>query len=152
MSEHLLEIEATILAWRDDVFAFFSEASNLMRLTPPSLRFQILSPPPIRMEEGTLIDYKISLRGIPMRWQTRICCWNPPFRFVDEQLKGPYRKWIHQHTFEEPGPGETLMRDRVLYALPFSPIGDLALPFIRAELQEIFEFRRRAILEIFPGQ
>jgi ligand-binding SRPBCC domain-containing protein len=152
MAEQLLESETTILASRADVFAFFSEASNLMRLTPPSLRFQILSPAPIRMQEGALIDYRISLHGLPMRWRTRICSWNPPFAFVDQQLKGPYRKWIHQHTFEEPEPGETLMRDRVLYALPFAPIGDLALPLVRAELEGIFDFRRRAILEIFPGQ
>ena len=150
MSEHLFESEASIAASRKRVFAFFSDASNLMRLTPPALGFQIVTPVPIRMEEGTLIDYKILLRGLPMRWRTRICRWNPPFEFIDEQLKGPYRKWIHQHTFEEVVPGTTFMRDRVRYALPLAPLSDIALPFVRAELRGIFEFRREAILEIFP--
>ena len=101
------------------------------------------------MEEGALIDYRILLRGLPMRWRTRICRWNPPFEFIDEQLKGPYRRWIHHHTFEETDSKMTCMRDRVRYALPFAPFGDMALPFIRAELRGIFDFRRRVILEIF---
>ena len=150
MADHILETETTIPAPRSDVFSFFSDASNLMRLTPPSLDFRILTPTPTRMERGALIDYRISVRGLPMRWRTRISCWNPPFGFVDEQLKGPYRKWIHQHTFEETDSGETFMRDRVRYALPFPPFGELALSLVRVELQGIFEFRRRAILEIFP--
>ena len=150
MADHLLETETTIPAPRSDVFSFFSDASILMRLTPPSLDFRILTPTPACMREGALIDYRISVRGLPMRWRTRISCWNPPFGFVDEQLKGPYRKWIHQHTFEETDSGKTFMRDRVRYALPFPPFGELALPLVRVELQGIFEFRRRAILEIFP--
>jgi ligand-binding SRPBCC domain-containing protein len=151
MSDHLLETATTVPACRSDVFTFFSNASNLMRLTPPSLGFRILTPAPMRMQEGALIDYRIFLHGLPMRWQTRISCWNPPCEFVDEQLKGPYRKWIHQHTFEETSSGKTLIRDRVRYALPFPPFGDLALPLVRAELEGIFEFRRKAILEIFPA-
>ena len=122
MSEHLLETETTIPASRQSVFGFFSDASNLERLTPPSLGFQILTPLPIRMEEGALID---------------------------EQFKGPYRKWIHHHTFEETDSKMTCMRDRVRYALPFAPFGDMALPFVRAELRGIFDFRRKVILEIF---
>ena len=152
MPEHILESETTISASPESVFAFFSEASNLMRLTPPSLGFQILTPAPILMEEGTLIDYKILLRGFPMRWRTRICRWNPPFEFIDEQLKGPYRIWIHHHTFEEADSGKTFMRDRVRYALPFPPFGEIAFPLVRAEVRGIFEFRRKAIREIFPHQ
>ena len=149
MSEHLFEVATTIPASQEAVFSFFSDASNLMRLTPPSLGFQILTPVPVSMEEGALIEYKILLRGLPMRWRTRICRWNPPVEFIDEQLKGPYRKWIHHHTFEETDSGKTLMRDRVRFALPFSPFGDIALPFVRAEVRGIFEFRRKAILKIF---
>ena len=149
MSEHLLETETTIPASRQSVFGFFSDASNLERLTPPSLGFQILTPLPIRMEEGALIDYRILVRGLPIRWRTRVCRWNPPFEFIDEQFKGPYRKWIHHHTFEETDSKMTCMRDRVRYALPFAPFGDMALPFVRAELRGIFDFRRKAILEIF---
>lgn len=150
MSGHLFETETTIPAARRSVFSFFSDASNLTRLTPPSLGFKILTPLPIQMGEGTLIDYTIYLRGWPMRWRTRIFRWNPPVEFIDEQLSGPYKKWIHHHTFEEVDSRNTLMRDRVDYALPFSPLGDVALPFVRAELRGIFEFRRKAILAIFP--
>jgi ligand-binding SRPBCC domain-containing protein len=150
MPEHLLETETTIPASRKYVFAFFSDASNLGRLTPPSLGLRILTPLPIRMGEGALIDYRILLRGLPMRWRTRICRWNPPFEFIDEQLKGPYRRWIHHHTFEERDSRTTFMRDRVRYALPYAALGDLALPFIQTELWGIFGFRQRVILEIFP--
>jgi ligand-binding SRPBCC domain-containing protein len=150
MSEHILESETMISASPERVFAFFSDASNLMRLTPPSLGFQILTPLPIRMGEGTLIDYKILLRGMPMGWRTRICRWNPPFEFIDEQLKGPYRVWIHHHTFEAAESGMTCMRDRVRYALPFAPFGEIVFPLVRAEVRGIFEFRRKAIWEIFP--
>jgi ligand-binding SRPBCC domain-containing protein len=150
MPEHLLETETTIPASRKNVFALFSDASNLGRLTPPSLGLRILTPLPIRMGEGALIDYRILLRGLPMRWRTRICRWNPPFEFIDEQLKGPYRRWIHHHTFEERDSRTTFRRDRVRYALPYAALGDLALPFIQTELWGIFEFRQRVILEIFP--
>ncbi len=149
MREHLLETQTTVPVGREEVFAFFSDASNLMRLTPPSLGFKILTPNPIRMGERTLIDYTILLHGLPMRWRTRICCWNPPFEFIDEQLKGPYRRWVHHHLFEELDSGTTRIRDRVQYALPFPPFGDLALPLVRAELRSIFQFRQRAILQIF---
>ena len=150
MLEHLLETEATIPAARENVFSFFSDASNLMRITPPALGFKIRTPLPIQMKQGTLIDYTIFLHGLPMCWRTRICRWNPPVEFIDEQLSGPYRKWIHHHTFDEVDSRHTLMRDRVDYSLPFSPFGDIALPFVRAKLRAIFEFRRKIILEIFP--
>ncbi|HEU4679519.1 MAG TPA: SRPBCC family protein [Terrimicrobiaceae bacterium] len=149
MRVHLLETQTMIPATRREVFGFFSDASNLERITPPSLGFTIRTPLPICMEEGALIDYTILLHGLPMRWRTRISVWNPPSEFIDEQLIGPYKKWIHHHTFEEVA-GKTLMRDRVDYALPFSPFGDLVLPWVRNELRGIFEFRRQAILSIFP--
>ncbi len=150
MRDHFLETETAIPAARRDVFGFFSEASNLERMTPPSLGFRIRTPLPIRMEEGALIDYTILFHGLPMRWRTRISVWNPPIEFIDEQLIGPYKKWIHHHTFEEVESGKTLMRDRVDYALPCSPLGDIVLPWVRTELRSIFEFRRQSILSIFP--
>ena len=113
-------------------------------------RFKILTPMPIRMDEGTLIDYTILLHRLPLRWRTRICRWNPPLEFIDEQLKGPYRKWVHHHIFDEVDAGTTRLRDRVKYALPFPPLGELALPLVRAQLHSIFQFRQRTILEIFP--
>ena len=150
MLEHLLETETVVPIARREVFAFFADASNLMRITPPSLGFEIRTPLPIRMEEGTIIDYTILLHRLPLRWRTRICCWNPPFEFIDEQLKGPYRKWVHHHMFDEVESGKTRIRDRVKYALPFPPLGELALPLVRAELHSIFQFRQRTVLEIFP--
>ena len=151
MFKHLFQTETVIPAPRDAVFSFFSDASNLSRLTPTSLDFQILTPSPIAMNEGTLIDYRIKLRGFPMRWRTRITRWNPPFEFADEQLKGPYRIWLHHHTFEDIGDGRTLMRDEVRYALPLPPFGEIGLPFVRAEIAGIFKFRTEAILNFFPS-
>ncbi|HVE16862.1 MAG TPA: SRPBCC family protein [Chthoniobacterales bacterium] len=152
MFEHLFKARVVIPAPRDEVFAFFSDAGNLMRLTPPSLGFEILTPAPIPMRDGTLIDYRIRLRGFPMRWRTRINRWRPPFEFEDEQLSGPYRIWIHRHSFADGPDGTTLMDDEVRYALPLPPFGEIALPFVRAEIRGIFAFREKTIREIFPAK
>lgn len=149
MFEHVLETETIVRAPRERVFSFFSDAGNLAQLTPPSVHFRILAPLPLVMKEGAIIDYAIGLRGIPMRWRTRICSWDPPHSFSDEQLKGPYRKWLHVHTFEETPEGHTLMRDHVTYALPLPPLGEIGLPFVRAEVRGIFDFRTKAIAQIF---
>ena len=149
MLEHLLETETVVRIARPEVFTFFSDASNLMRITPPCLGIKILTPLPIRMQGGTLIDYTIFLHRVPLRWRTRICRWDPPFDFIDEQLKGPYKKWVHHHIFDELDSGTTRIRDRVKYALPFQPLGELALPLVRAQLHSISQFRQRTILEIF---
>jgi len=152
MFEQYFEAETTIPAPREKVFPFFSDAANLARITPASLGFQIHTPSPITMQEGTLIDYTIRLHGLPMRWRTRIAKWNPPHEFIDEQLKGPYRTWVHHHTFEETAAGHTLMRDKVRYALPLPPFGQIALPWVRAEVRGIFAFRQQVILEMFPAK
>lgn len=151
MFEHVFETRTVVAAPRKEVFAFFSDAGNLARITPPSLGFEIRTPPPIEMRDGALIDYRIRLHGIPMRWRTRINRWNPEVEFEDEQLKGPYRIWIHRHTFADGPDGTTLMHDHVRYALPFPPFGEVALPFVRAEVRGIFAFRERTIREFFPG-
>jgi len=98
------------------------------------------------MQQGTLIDYKLRVRGVPMRWRSRISIWDPPKRFVDEQLRGPYRQWIHEHTFES-REGGTLVRDFVRYAVPFDwPIHGW---FVRPDIERIFEFRAEALRKRF---
>jgi ligand-binding SRPBCC domain-containing protein len=149
--KHVLEREQLIPYPRSKVFAFFSEAGNLERLTPPSLHFEILTPLPIAMHEGSLIEYRIALFFIPFGWQTIIESYEPEIRFVDRQLRGPYSFWHHTHEFEEVK-GGTLMRDRVLYEVPLGPIGEVARAlFVDRQLKAIFDFRQRAVAAIFPG-
>jgi ligand-binding SRPBCC domain-containing protein len=150
MRDHVFEMETTIPAAREAVFSFFSQADNLMRITPESLHFRIVTAPPIVMKPGTMIDYVIRLHGFPMRWRTLISEWEPPFHFVDEQVKGPYRRWIHRHSFTETVEGHTVMKDHVRYQLPFPPFGLVALPFVRREVEQIFAHRRKVIGEVFP--
>jgi ligand-binding SRPBCC domain-containing protein len=128
----------------DDTFAFFADASNLERITPPELRFRIVTPWPIEMRRGTLIEYRLALFGLPFSWRTEIGEWMPPHRFVDRQLAGPYRRWIHTHEFAAER-GGTRMRDRVDYTLPLAPLGLVALPLVRRQLERIFDFREQTI-------
>jgi len=129
-----------------EVFPFFADAMNLQTITPPWLHFQVMTPEPITMHAGALIDYKLSLRGLPIRWRTRIIAWEPPFRFVDEQLSGPYRQWIHEHTFEARD-GGTLSRDVVRYAIPFDAL--LHRWFVRPDVERIFRYRATALRRHF---
>lgn len=133
----------------EDVFAFFSDAANLELLTPPWLRFKILTPGPIEMRANTPIDYRLNWHGIPLHWQTKIVYWKSPYRFEDLQVKGPYRLWHHTHTFETVD-GGTLLSDCVEYALPFGLLGKLIhVLSVRSSVRAIFDFRHRQIQEIF---
>lgn len=148
---HELRIEQTLPLPIDQVFSFFENAENLERITPPFLRFRIITPRPIEMRRGTIIDYRLRIRGVPMRWRTLISLYDPPHRFVDEQVRGPYRHWIHEHIFE-PTPGGTLMRDHVRYELPRLPgRGLIHRLIVRPDLQRIFDHRTRVISSIMAG-
>jgi ligand-binding SRPBCC domain-containing protein len=134
-----------------EVFAFFSDASNLEALTPPFLHFRILTPMPVELRAGARLDYQLSLFGLPVRWRTRITDWQPGRRFVDEQESGPYAHWRHTHEFEARG-SATLMRDVVDYAEPLGPVGAVAhVLFVRRTLDRIFDFRREAVVRLLDG-
>lgn len=148
---HTLTAEMTLPQPRAEVFAFFSDAGNLERITPPELNFHILTPRPIPMAPGALIDYQLRLWGARFNWRTRISEWAPPDRFVDEQIRGPYKEWVHTHTFEDAPAGGTLIRDRVIYQLPLTPLGDIAYPIIRVQLRRIFRHRQDAIRRLMTG-
>jgi hypothetical protein len=134
-----------------EVFEFFADAGNLEAITPPLLRFEIVTPRPIEMRVGTIIEYRLRLHGAPLRWLTRIEEWEPGVRFVDMQLAGPYRLWHHTHEFEPDGRGGTIMRDIVRYALPYWPLGELAMPLVRRDLDRIFAFRAAEVARRLTG-
>lgn len=134
---------------RSDVFPFFSDCRNLGKLTPRDLSFSILTPEPIVMATGLVIDYRIKLGGLPFQWQSEITAWDPPHRFVDEQRKGPYRKWIHEHRFVDEG-NTTRIIDRVDFR---SPGGRLAHAlFINRKVEEIFRYRTKVLGSLFTSQ
>jgi ligand-binding SRPBCC domain-containing protein len=143
---HILERRQRVELRIDRAFAFYGDARNLERITPPWLGFEVTTPLPIEMGEGTLIEYRLRLHRIPVRWRTRIEAWDPPHRFVDAQVKGPYALWEHTHTFEEDGPDATIISDRVRYSIPFGPLGEIAdRLLVRRDLKLIFDHRREAV-------
>ena len=144
MRVHQFSTADTIALPRERVFPFFSDAANLEVITPPELSFRILTPPPIAMHPGALIRYRLRLMGIPFDWLTRITEWNPPESFVDEQLAGPYKTWVHRHRFLEV-PGGTQVDDEVSYELPLFPLGELAAPIVAIQVRRIFSYRAHAI-------
>jgi ligand-binding SRPBCC domain-containing protein len=129
-------------------FDFYGDFANLEPLTPPWLHFEVETPGEVKFRPGTLLDYKLRLHGVPLRWQTRIETWEPPTGFVDTQIKGPYSRWEHTHMFERDGDGATVIHDRVRYAIPLGPLGALAHRlFVRRDLERIFDYRSKAVVE-----
>ena len=144
MRVHVLEREQRVPRGLDEVFAFFAQARNLERITPPWLRFEVLGEPG-EVGPGTLIEYRLALHRIPLRWISRIDEFTPGRAFVDRQVHGPYRLWHHAHAFAPDGDG-TVVSDRVRYALPLGPAGELAHRLIvRRDLERIFDFRHAAV-------
>ena len=132
-----------------DVFDFFSRAENLEVLTPPWLNFKILSAAPRPVQQGTLINYSLRVHGIPLRWTSEIVEWEPPHRFVDLQLRGPYKMWRHEHRFEARD-GGTLISDTINLSLPLGLLGQLAYKIkVQSDVQEIFTFRKEKVRALF---
>ena len=149
LKPHVLEFETKLYGSLEEIFNFFSRAENLDQVTPEDLDFSILTPSPIPAKMGTLIDYRITLMGVPFFWRTLISDWEPPYRFVDQQLKGPYVLWHHEHTFEQKE-GYVLMTDRVHYLSPgwiFEPLIDRL--FVRPQLDKVWGFRGKRFDELF---
>jgi uncharacterized protein (TIGR01777 family) len=147
--DHELLLEQWVPRPMDEVFGFFSNAQNLEVLTPPHLKFKVLSSSTDSLQAGTLIDYKLQLHGIPFRWQSLIGEWNPVTHFSDTQMRGPYKRWFHTHTFIEQD-GGTLIRDHALYRLPFGVPGDTVGYFlVKRDLEKIFSYRIAKTRELF---
>lgn len=146
---YLLESGLWLPRGLDELFPFYADARNLERLTPPWLRFEVLTGGEIAMRVGTRIDYRLRVRGLPLRWRSEITAWEPPLRFVDEQRRGPYRYWRHEHTFE-PRDGGTLVRDRVAYAVPGGRLAHRL--FVRRDIEKIFTYRTRVLRELFGSE
>lgn len=139
-----IESELWLPRPRAEVFAFFANAANLEALTPPWVHFHIVNPH-IVIERGVLIDYRLRIHGVPLRWQSEISRWEPPAAFVDEQRKGPYRRWVHTHTFTEER-GGTRVSDSVEFDVPF---GWLVGGFVMRDVRAIFAFRQQALRQRF---
>ncbi len=148
MPTYLLERSQRVEVPVEQAFAFYGDSENLEPLVPPWLHFELTTPGKPVFQPGTLLDYKLRLHGVPVRWQTRIETWEPPTRFVDTQAKGPYSLWEHTHLFEPDGDEATVIHDRIRYSIPLGPLGALAQRlFVRRDLERIFDFRRDAVAE-----
>ncbi len=149
---HTLRREQHLPGSPEEVFPFFADAGNLEAITPPWLGFEVVTPRPIAMRPGALIEYRLRLHRLPVSWLTRIEEWEPGVRFVDAQLTGPYKLWHHTHEFEPAAGGGTLMRDVVRYALPPGPLGTLAhAVLVRRDVERIFDFRAEAIPRVLTA-
>jgi ligand-binding SRPBCC domain-containing protein len=150
---HVLERTQRVELPLEEVFPFYADAGNLERITPPWLGFEVTTPQPIEMGAGALIEYRLHLHGIPVRWRTRIDAWDPPHRFIDAQLSGPYSLWHHTHTFRSDGNGATILGDRVRYAIPFGPLGEVARALlVKRDLERIFDYRRDAVAALLGSR
>jgi ligand-binding SRPBCC domain-containing protein len=152
MKGYRLEREQVVRIPLDRAFSFFADPHSLVILTPGFVNLRFIKDPPKVVTPGLLLDYRIRLYGVGLRWQSRIESVDPPHEFLDIQTKGPYSYWHHCHTFEEAGSGATLIRDRVDYGLPLGPLGSIAYHlFVERSLRDIFDFRERKLAELVVG-
>jgi len=150
MQPHVFKTTTVIKKPLLEVFEFFSKAENLNKITPPELQFEFVTPLPIAVHQGAKIEYKIKLSGIPFRWKTLISEWNPPYSFTDQQIKGPYRVWIHRHSFKALNDNETLMTDEVQFLSPGYFLEPLINKFfIEQKVKEIFHYREQTLQHLF---
>lgn len=132
-----------------EVWPFFADAHNLEKITPPWLNFKVLSQSTQKIQEGTTFEYKLRVKGFPVKWKSKIINWIDEKQFMDIQLEGPYSRWEHLHTFE-PTEGGTLMKDTVDYELPFGALGRIAAGWmVDKDVKTIFEYRKKVIVDIF---
>ncbi len=149
---HVLARSQRLAVPVERAFAFYGEARNLEAITPPWLAFRVTTPGAIEMRAGALIDYRLKLHGVPVRWRTRIERWDPPGSFVDVQLRGPYALWEHTHSFHRDGDDAVVIGDYVRYALPLGLLGELAHAlFVQRDLQRIFDHRTLAVAELLAA-
>ena len=153
MGYHVFEREQVLELPLDDVFKFVSSAQNLARITPSSLEIRFEGEPPAELSVGAEIRYRLKISGVPVKWTTRITEWDPPYRFADLQARGPYAYWLHTHSFAALDEGRTLMRDRVIYRVPYGVLGEVARrAFVRAQLRHIFAYRELAFDAVLRGE
>jgi ligand-binding SRPBCC domain-containing protein len=146
MRVRTLRREQVLPVTPEAAFGFFADAANLEAITPPLLRFRMVTPEPVAMGAGTFLQYRLRVRGLPVRWDTLIQAWDPPHRFVDVQVRGPYALWHHTHELSPVDGGRTLMRDTVRYGIGFGPLGALAHRLlVRRDLEAIFAYRARVV-------
>jgi len=134
----------------EEVFPFFYDVGNMQSITPCELHYQVLTPLPMEMKTGTIVDYRLRLFGVPFNWRSVITYCDPPRKFVDEEVFGPYKMWLHTHNFWPDGEG-TMVEDEILYLLPWPPFGEAAYPLVMAELKRILGYRRRRIWDLLVG-
>ena len=151
MTIHKLERSQIVPISIGEAFEFFSTPRNLERLTPDIVHFQFLKAPPAKVSPGTILEYRLRIYGVPVKWRTRIESVESPFRFIDVQEKGPYARWRHTHSFREVDSGHTEIRDQVEFAMPLGPLGEVAYRILVARsLRQIFDYREAALLQLFP--
>jgi ligand-binding SRPBCC domain-containing protein len=148
MADHVFESRVWLARPRPEVFAFFAEPTALERLTPPAFRLRLLNRN-VTMTTGAVLDFRLRWLGVvPLRWRAFVREWDPPFRFVDVQVRGPYARWEHRHRFLEEG-GGTWVEDCVTYRLPLGPLGRVAhAAVVRRQLRALWEYRHRQLAEL----